>query len=96
MTAVSVNNAIDAVGLFKIVGQTQRYIDMDYGLFDNVSRYLTSAGLAIADSVFTEKVVITVFADTAELEQLKDDLKEQFHGKLELTIGDKKLVEVAI
>jgi hypothetical protein len=41
-------------------------------------------------------VVITVFADTAELEQLKEDLTEQFHGKLELTIGDKKLVEVAI
>ena len=94
--AGSVNHAIDAVGLVKIVEQTQLDIDMDYGLFDNVSRYLTSAGLAIADSVFTEKVVITVFADTAELEQLKDDLKEQFHGKLELTIGDKKLVEVAI
>ena len=89
--AGSVNHAIDAVGLVKIVEQTQLDIDMDYGLFDNVSRYLTSAGLAIADSVFTEKVVITVFADTAELEQLKDDLKEQFHGKLELTIGDKKL-----
>lgn len=58
--AGSVNHAIDAVGLVKIVEQTQLDIDMDYGLFDNVSRYLTSAGLAIADSVFTEKVVITI------------------------------------
>ncbi|CAM3193931.1 YigZ family protein [Lactococcus laudensis] len=94
--AGSVNHAIDAVGLVKIVEQTQLDLHMDYGLFDNVSRYLATAGLAIADSVFTDKVVISVFADTADIEDLKLDLIEQFHGKLELTVGDKKLVEVAI
>lgn len=94
--AGSVNHAIDAVGLVKIVEQTQLDLHMDYGLFDNVSRYLATAGLAIADSVFTDKVVISVFADTADIEHLKLDLIEKFHGKLELTVGDKKLVEVAI
>lgn len=94
--AGSVNHTIDAVGLVKIVEQTQLDLHMDYGLFDNVSRYLATAGLAIADSVFTDKVVISVFADTADIEDLKLDLIEQFHGKLELTVGDKKLVEVAI
>lgn len=94
--AGSVNHAIDAVGLVKIVEQTQLDLHMDYGLFDNVSRYLATAGLAIADSVFTDKVVISVFADTADIEHLKLDLIEQFYGKLELTVGDKKLVEVAI
>ena len=94
--ASSANHAIDAVGLVKIVEQTQLDLHMDYGLFDNVSRYLATAGLAIADSVFTDKVVISVFADTADIEDLKLDLIEQFHGKLELTVGDKKLVEVAI
>ncbi|GAB2021945.1 YigZ family protein [Pseudolactococcus yaeyamensis] len=94
--AGSVNHAIDAVGIVKIVEQTQLDLHMDYGLFDNVSRYLASAGQTIADSVFTDKVVISVFADTADIEQLKLDLIEQFHGKLELTVGDKKLVEVAI
>jgi Uncharacterized conserved protein len=94
--AGSVNHAIDAVGLVKIVEQTQLDLHMDYGLFDNVSRYLATAGLAIADSVFTDRVVISIFADTADIEQLKLDLIEQFHGKLDLTVGDKKLVEVAI
>ncbi|MGO3297789.1 MAG: YigZ family protein [Pseudolactococcus laudensis] len=94
--AGSVNHTIDAVGLVKIVEQTQLDLHMDYGLFDNVSKYLATAGLAIADSVFTDKVVISVFADTADIEDLKLDLIEQFHGKLELTVGDKKLVEVAI
>lgn len=94
--AGSVNHTIDAVGLVKIVEQTQLDLHMDYGLFDNVSRYLATAGLAIADSVFTDKVVISVFADTADIEHLKLDLIEKFHGKLELTVGDKKLVEVAI
>ena len=94
--AGSVNHAIDAVGLVKIVEQTQLDLHMDYGLFDNVSRYLPTAGLAVADSVFTDRVVISIFADTADIEQLKLDLIEQFHGKLDLTVGDKKLVEVAI
>ena len=94
--AGSVNHAIDAVGLVKIVEQTQLDLHMDYGLFDNVSRYLATAGLVIADSVFTDRVVISIFADTADIEQLKLDLIEQFHGKLDLTVGDKKLVEVAI
>ena len=94
--AGSVNHAIDAVGLVKIVEQTQLDLHMDYGLFDNVSRYLATAGLAIADSVFTDRVVISIFADTADIEQHKLDLIKQFHGKLDLTVGDKKLVEVAI
>ena len=94
--AGSVNHAIDTVGCIKIVEQTQLDIDMDYGLFDHVSRHLASAGLAIADSVFTDRVVISVFADTADIKQLKQDLTEQFHGKLDLTVGDKKLVEVDI
>lgn len=94
--AGSVNHAIDAVGLVKIVEQTQLDLAMDYGLFDHVSRHLASAGLAIADSVFTDRVVISVFADTAEIELLKENLTEQFHGKLDLIVGDKKLVEVDI
>ena len=94
--AGSVNQAIDTVGCIKIVEQTQLDIDMDYGLFDHVSRHLASAGLEIANSVFTDRVVISVFADTTDIEQLKEDLTEQFHGKLDLIVGDKKLVEVDI
>ena len=94
--AGSVNHAIDAIGCVKIVEQTQLDLHLDYGLFNHVSRHLASAGLAIADSVFTDRVVISVFADTAEIEQLKENLTEQFHGKLDLIVGDKKLVEVDI
>lgn len=94
--AGSVNQAIDTVGCIKIVEQTQLDIDMDYGLFDHVFRHLASAGLEIANSVFTDRVVISVFADTTDIEQLKEDLTEQFHGKLDLIVGDKKLVEVDI
>ncbi|MCJ1996408.1 YigZ family protein [Lactococcus piscium] len=94
--AGSVNHAIDAVGLVKIVEQTQLILEMDYSLFDNVSRYLSSEGLTISDSVFTDKVKLTSFCDTDRMPYLVAGLTDQFHGQLTLIKGDKKLVEVDI
>ncbi|SPC37326.1 putative translation regulator [Pseudolactococcus piscium] len=94
--AGSVNHAIDAVGLVKIVEQTQLRLEMDYSLFDNVSRYLSSEGLTISDSVFTDKVKLTSFCDTDRMPSLVAGLTDQFHGQLTLIKGDKKLVEVDI
>ena len=94
--AGSVNHAIDAVGLVKIVEQTQLRLEMDYSLFDNVSRYLSSEGLTISDSVFTDKVKLTSFCDTDRMTSLVAGLTDQFHGQLTLIKGDKKLVEVDI
>lgn len=92
--AGSVNHAIDAVGLVQIVEQTQLMLEMDYSLFDNVSRYLSSEGLTISDSVFTDKVKLTSFCDTDRMTSLMAGLTDQFHGQLTLIEGDKKLVEV--
>lgn len=92
--AGSVNHAIDAVGLVQIVEQTQLILEMDYSLFDNVSRYLSSEGLTISDSVFTDKVKLTSFCDTDWMTSLMAGLTDQFHGQLTLIEGDKKLVEV--
>ena len=92
--AGSVNHAIDAVGLVQIVEQTQMMLEMDYSLFDNVSRYLGSEELTISDSVFTDKVSLTSFCDTDRMTSLMAGLTDQFHGQLTLTEGDKKLVEV--
>ena len=94
--AGSVNHAIDAVGLVQIVEQTQLMLEMDYSLFDNVSRYLSSEGLSISDSVFTDKVKLTSFCDTDRMTSLVAGLTDQFHGQLTLIKGDKKLVEVDI
>ena len=92
--AGSVNHAIDAVGLVQIVEQTQMMLEMDYSLFDNVSRYLGSEELTISDSVFTDKVSLTSFCDTDRMTSLMAGLTDQFHGQLTLIEGDKKLVEV--
>ena len=94
--AGSVNHAIDAVGLVQIVEQTQMMLEMDYSLFDNVSRYLGSEELTISDSVFTDKVSLTSFCDTDRMTSLMAGLTDQFHGQLTLIEGDKKLVEVDI
>lgn len=92
--AGSVNHAIDAVGLVQIVEQTQLILEMDYSLFDNVSRYLSSEGLTISDLVFTDKVKLTSFCDTDGMTSVMAGLTDQFRGQLTLIEGDKKLVEV--
>lgn len=94
--AGTVNHAIDAVGLVQIIEQTQLILEMDYSLFDNVSRYLTSEGLSISDLVFTDKVKLTSFCDTDRMSSLMSGLTDRFHGQLTLIEGDKKLVEVAV
>ena len=94
--AGSVNHAIDAVGLVQIVEQTQLILEMDYNLFDNVSRSLSSEWLIISDSVFTDKFKFTSFCDTDGMTSVMAGLTDQFHGQLTLIEGDKKLVEVDI
>ncbi|GFH42605.1 YigZ family protein [Lactococcus hodotermopsidis] len=94
--AGSVNHAIDTVGLVAIVEQTQVDLRLDYGLFDQVSRYLTRAGIAIANSEFTSDVLVTVFVASDTVAQLKSELTELCHGKLTMAEGDKKLVEIEI
>jgi uncharacterized YigZ family protein len=94
--AGSVNHAIDAVGLVKLVKQTQLDLQMAYGIFDNVSRFLASAGIAIANTVFETEVLVTVFVDSACVTQLMTTLTNQFHGKINLSQGDVRLAEIAI
>lgn len=94
--AGSVNHAIEAIGLVEIVEQTQLDMVMGYHLFDNVSRYLSSTGLPIADTVFTDQVTVTCFCDTSQIDMLVATLTEQFNGQLLFTKGEKKLVEVPL
>lgn len=94
--AGSVNHALDAVGLVQILAQTQLDLQLDYGLYDHVVRFLTSTGLAIADSSFTDRVAITIFVNTADLETVEASLIDQFHGQISLVSGEQKLVEVAL
>lgn len=91
-----VNHAIDAVGLVKRIEQTQLDLQMTYPFFDNVSRFLTSAGIAIANTEFGSDVLITVFVDSADVEQLMLDLTDKFSGKITIVKGTQKLVEVDI
>jgi uncharacterized YigZ family protein len=94
--AGAVNHAIDAVGLVKRVEQTQLNLQLSYGLFDNVSRFLASTGIAIANTEFGTDVLITVFVDSDTVAQVMSDLTDKFSGKITMAKGDKKLVEVAI
>jgi uncharacterized YigZ family protein len=91
-----VNHAIEAVGLVKLVEQTQLEVQLAYPLFDNVSRFVTAAGLVLSNSVFTDQVTLTIFVDTAKVDQLIQDLTTHFHGQLTFVKGDKKLVEVPL
>lgn len=94
--AGSVNHAIDMIGLVQIIEQTQLTLQMDYGLYDHVVRFLTNTGLAIADSSFTDRVAITLFVNTADLETVEASLIDQFHGQISLVAGEQKLVEVPL
>lgn len=94
--AGSVNHAIEAVGLVRLVEQTQLELVMPYSLFDNVSRCLTASGFLISDTAFTDQVIVTIFCDTIQIDSVIAILTDQFHGQLHLTKGDKKLVEVDI
>ena len=94
--AGSVNHAIDSVGLVEIVEQTQLDIVMGYHLFDSVSRYLSIEALPIADTEFTDQVTVTCFCDTVQMALIIAGLTDQFNGQLQLTKGDKKLVEVLL
>ena len=94
--AGSVNHAIDAVGLVERVEQTRLDIVMGYHLFDSVSRYLSTEAIPMADTAFTDQVTVTCFCDTTQMALIIAGLTEQFHGQLQLTKGDKKLVEVPL
>ena len=91
--AGSVSQALDAVGLVKIVEQQELILTLDYALYDSLNNFLE---VPIADSSFTDKVRVNIFLDDDQVENFKSDLVEKFNNKIIVEKGHKQLVEVPV
>ena len=94
--AGSVAHALDEAPLVKIVEQQEIKINIDYSLFDNLTRFLDTQGLKLIDTQFTTEITGSIFADLDEVDDILSQITEIFNGKVSTSLGEKRFVEVDI
>jgi uncharacterized YigZ family protein len=91
--AGSVSQALDAVGLVKIVQQRELILTLDYKLFDSLSNFLP---MAISEQNFAENVQVKVFLDDDKISAFERELTEKYNGRIAVEQGASRPVEVNV
>lgn len=92
--AGAVNHGVSAVGLVKFIEQEQVILQLEYGLYDNLQRFLSEKNIEIMESEFLSDITVKLFIDLNEIDSFLVDLLERFNGKIVVEKGERQLVEV--
>lgn len=92
--AGAVNHAVEAVGLVQFIEQTELILKLEYGLFDQLQRFIDSQKLTLSETKFLADVTVSVFVDEAQIETFLLELTDIFSGKITAQKGQKQTVEI--
>ncbi|HEY0221822.1 MAG TPA: YigZ family protein [Lactovum miscens] len=91
--AGSVSQALDSVGLVKIVDELEIILTLDYSLFDSLTSWLT---VPIYEQTFYENIKVKVFIDEATVPIFFKELLDKFNGKITAENGIRRLAAVSV
>ncbi|MBB5887449.1 YigZ family protein [Lactovum miscens] len=91
--AGSVSQALDSVGLVKIVDELEIILTLDYSLFDSLTSWLT---VPIYEQTFFENIKVKVFINEATVPIFFKELLDKFNGKITAENGIRRLAAVSV
>ena len=90
----SVSQAIEQAGLVERVEQAILKIDVAYSLHDSLLYYLKQANLEIAEEEYGASVIVSVYVDESQIEELLNQLTERFSDQLTIKKGPTRIHEL--
>lgn len=90
----SVSQAIEQAGLVERVEQAILKIDVAYSLHDSLLYYLKQANLEIAEEEYGASVIVSVYVDESQIEELLNQLTERFNDQLTIKKGPTRIHEL--
>lgn len=92
----SVTEGAEAIGVVKRVLQQELSFHVAYNRFDEVNHFLKEENIWIEKVTYGVDVVISIFIDEDEQQELEKKLTNLMSGQIEFTPGDKRYNEIPI
>lgn len=89
----AVAESLNAIGLVKGTLQQELFITIDYPNHNVLEHFLRQENISVAETNFTDKVMVTVMIKEKLLETFEKQLTNLLSGQLQVALGEKKYFE---
>lgn len=94
--AGSAAQAVREIGLVEVKELTGMEIVLSYSHYQDLEGFLSSKGLLLADTQFSDQVQALVYLDEEAFSGLEADLIDHYHGQVSILKKGSQIVEVPI
>lgn len=92
----SVSQAINAVGRVQGIQQQELLVTIAYNKLDSLMYWLQQQHLVIANTSYTDQVILTILVNKNQIEQTKKDLNNLLNAQIQMELGNTTFNEIPL